>query len=148
MIHGFPSVVGEENLIPRLGVALVETADRTIIACRLSAAGAVPAHRLIRHLHGDAEAEGRDIAPINEHIAPGVAVFREVVDAEAVEKCGILRPVPTASVGSLVFQLGVGGLFDVANLGSGRGDHSLNSGHGSFLLRGVGGFIFISLFLR
>ena len=141
----------EENLIAHLRVGREELPFLLVILRRPSAASAAGTLRLAKQPQGVLITERGHKAPVHEHIAPFVAVLLAVVPLRVlfVEVSGVLCPVRTTGVGSLVVELTVGRLFDVAEFADCDGDHSgsvafAHSRH-SFLGRGVGGVLIVEL---
>jgi hypothetical protein len=68
-----------------------------------------------------------DKAPVDKNVAPAVSVLLPVVDPpQGIQVPRVLVPVFVARVGGLVVKLGVGLFFEVADLGSGGVQHTLD----------------------
>ena len=108
----------EEDLIARLRVLGEVAALLLVVVQRPPAAGAVGSGLALDLLGLLRVAAGELVkAPVDEDVAPGVAVFIAVVVAGGVEVAGELGPVVRAGVRRLVVKLGVARLLFVAELG-------------------------------
>ena len=108
---------GEEDLIAGLRVLGEVAALLFVVLQGPAAAGAVGAGLTLDLLGLLGVTAGELVeAPVDEHVAPCVAVLVAVVVAGGVEVAGVLGPVVAPGVGGLVVELGVAGLLFVADL--------------------------------